>query len=562
MVAAGAALVLAVALTAPAWLDPTGRVLGHPGADTYNHLWGYWQVHSALGAGESPLQTALLRFPQGGALWFIDMAGALLSAPVQLLAGPVVAMNAVVTLRVALGILGAGLLAHRVTGSPAGAAVAGVVYGASPYVLGQLHNGITETLALGWLPLALWAALGFRQAPGPRSGLLAGVMLGATALTNWYYGLFALLAVLPLVVQALGPGLRAGAVRRHLGWPVAAAGLLVLPALVRFRRTLVAADGLVARDGDFVERTLWAHNMVDALAFVVPVRSPDLKVLFDEDLVVVVYVGLIALGLAGWGAWRRRAARPWLAGALAAWVMALGPYLYVGGRYQALPGGDWLPLPFLFFFEPFPLLRPLSHAYRFTVPLQLCVAVLAAWGVVALARRSQRSEGLVAGLGVALVLAELALVAPAPFPVATAPVATPAVYGAIAAEGAVLDLPASVQVLARSRYNLYQVGHGRPIPYGLNDPTPPLLRQNRLARSALDLERTSVDTVAPVLPALDLALGEAALVQAGFAAVVLHLDELPAAVRVRVWQHLDLTLGHGERIGDQVLWQLGQRPDR
>jgi hypothetical protein len=323
----GAALVLALGLTAPVWMDPAGKILGHPGADTYNHLWGYWQVVSAIGAGESPLHTQLLRFPEGGALWFIDMAGALVSAPIQAVAGPAVAMNLIIFFRLALAALGAYLLALKVTGSRAGAVVAGVIYGACPFVLGQVHNGITETVALGGLPLAIWGALCFRDAPSRRSGLFAGLLLGLTALSNWYYGLFAVLAVAPLCLKTLGPGLRQKSIRRHLGWPVLAAGVVVLPALSLFRGTLVAADGLVSRDSEFVERTLWAHNMVDALAFFVPIRSPDLAALFDEDLVVVVYIGLVALGLAGFGAWRRRAARPWLAGAFLAWVMALGPYL-------------------------------------------------------------------------------------------------------------------------------------------------------------------------------------------------------------------------------------------
>ncbi len=556
-----AGLVLAVALTAPVWGDPSGQVLGHPGADTYNHLWGYWQVVTSLGGGDSPLHTDLLHYPEGGSLWFIDLAGALASAPLQAIAGPVVAFNTVVVLRLAMAFVGACLLAEYLTGSRAGAVVAGVIYGASPYALGQVYNGISETVALGWLPLALWGALRFRAAPSRKTGLVAGLLLAMTALTNWYYGLFAFLAVLPLVMGAMGPGLRAAAIRAKLAWPVGMAALLVLPALAAFRATLVASDGLVSREPDFVERTLWAHNMVDLFAFFLPIRSPDLKSLFDEDLVVVVYIGLVALLLAGLGAWRRRAARPWLVGGLLAWILALGPYLYVAGRYQALPGGDWLPLPFLFFFEPFPLLSPLSHATRFTVPLQLCVAVLAAWGILRLEEGTRLPGPLWGGLGAGMVLLELVLISPAPLPLPLAPVAVPAVYDALEVEGAILDLPASLQVLARSRYNLYQVSHGRPIPYGLNDPTPDLLQVNRLARSALDLERTSVDTVAGVLPTLDLALGEAALVEAGFAGIVLHLQEVPPATRERLWQHLDLALGPGERVGDQVLWVLGERPD-
>jgi hypothetical protein len=541
---------LAALVLGPSLLAPMSEAIGHPQADTWNHVWGYHQVRSALLSGESPLFTTLIGWPSGGALWFIDLFGALWTLPVQLLGGPVLAYNLGLFGNLVLAGFGAWALARHVTKSEAGAALAGLGYAAMPQLLGQLHNGISETLAVGWLPLAVLAMLRFREHPDRRRGLVAGGALAVCLIANGYYGLFAGLVAVGLAVAALLPGHRNKQVRRSLPW--AALGVLpALPPLWLFRSTLSSSQALVERDPDFVYRSLVGHNMVDLLAFFHPgdFHSPDLLGLFDEHLQVVVYIGWLLLIPAGWALVRIRASRPWGAAALVCFVFALGPFLYLDGNYAQLPGGGWIPLPFLAFFELLPIFSPISHAYRFAIPLQLAVCVLAAFAV---GPRWRLGVGLMP-----LLLAELLLASPGTWPVETSPVSIPAAYASIATPGAVLDLPVSLQVLDRSRYNLYQVQHGRPIPYGLNDPTPALLDDNRLLRMLVDLERSSIDSAPPTLPALDLVLARRQLVAQGLAAIVVHGEAYAPTTRDKVLEVLTLVCGEPRQVGSAWVFELG-----
>jgi hypothetical protein len=143
-----------------------------------------------------------------------------------------------------------------------------------------------------------------------------------------------------------------------------------------------------------------------------------------------------------------------------------------------------------------------------------------------------------------------------PVPLATSPVESLPAYAAIQGDGAVIDLPVGVHVLARGRYAMYQLGHGRPIPYALDDPTPDWLLGNALTRSLIDLERTSVDTVAPVLPTLELALGKHQLATDGVAAIVVHTELYPAEMHARIVEFLDITVGEGRVFDDQVVYGL------
>lgn len=110
----------------------------------------------------------------GRSLWFIDAFNAVLTLPVQWLGGPVLAYNTAIFLNLVLAGLGAWALAREVTGSRAGALVAGVAYASAPHLLGQLYNGISETLAVGWLPLAVLVLRRLFAAPTVGRGLAAG----------------------------------------------------------------------------------------------------------------------------------------------------------------------------------------------------------------------------------------------------------------------------------------------------------------------------------------------------------------------------------------------------
>ena len=121
---------------------------------------------------------------------------------------------------------------------------------------------------------------------------------------------------------------------------------------------------------------------------------------------------------------------------------------------------------------------------------------------------------------------------------------------------AVLDLPISLPVLARSRYAWDAAHHGLAIPYGLNDPSPDALLKNRLGLALMNLERSSVDTLAPELPTLDLVLGARALAAEGLSTIVVHRALYPAALRDRVLTLLEIAVGPGEAAGDDTVFRL------
>lgn len=569
LVAALASVVLALGLTWPVALRLTTQVVGHPGNDGWNHIWGYWWVAESLRGGDWPDQTGLLSWPTGGTLWFIDTVQVLLSLPVQLLLGPVAAYNVVMILGLAFAGFAAWLLARELTRDAAASAVAMVAFGASPHLLGQAYNGISETVCAGWLPFTLWALLRVFDRPSWGRALALGGSAGLCMLTSWYYGLFAGLGGLILLATRGGgrPYLvqwRAAAPK--LAVSVGLAGVLVAPGFLAFRASLGASDAIVSRDPEFVWNSLLYHNITDLAAFFRPsqVASPDLYALHGEELIIVIYLGWIALGLATLAVAATRRHRQFMAFTwlgLLFFLFSLGPYLNVGGEYLEVAGRR-VPLPFLALFEAFPIFDRISHPFRFVVGVSLAVAVLAAHGL----RHATRRLTVPARLGVAVALAllmvgEVARFSPAAVPVPTADARIPEPYAQMAEDpvpGAVLDLPLTVPNLERAIYVWFQAAHRRPVPWGLNDPMPRALLNNRLAVALMQLEASRARSLPPAVPGLDLVVSGRTLARQGYRYVVLHERLYPGFKRAQAEALLTGVFGEPARYpSDRMLvWTL------
>lgn len=550
-IAAAVSLALAVALTWPAAISPGAVLIGHPGDDVWNHVWGYAWVAERLGEGALPSHTDLLAWPAGGSLYFIDTAQAVALAPLTWLWGAAVAYNAAMILGIAGSTFAAWLLARRVCGAPWPAALAALIYGASPHLMGQAYNGISETVAAWGFPLALWAAHALLERPGPRAALRLGLAGAAAALVSWYGGLFAAIGAGVLMLHAMVRAPRVAV--RALPW-AALAGVLALvavsPALWAFRETLEAPDALVTRDLDFVTASLTQHNLTDALAMVRPGRtpSPDLKALFGEDLVIIVYLGLVGLGAAALGLARGRRGEvaPWVAIAAVFFVLSLGPYLYWDGQHPLIDGRK-IPLPFLPLFDALPLLSRVSHPFRFVQGVGLAVGVLAAVGLARVSRPGTRQAALSLGL-CGLALLEFATISPATLPIPSSDAAIPRMSQALrGGEGAVLDLPMSLPNLERAVYLWYQTAHHRPVPWGLNEPMPALLLENRLTATLLTIEAGGGTSLPSSLPVLDLKLGARALAAQGLGHLVVHEKLYPPEKRAAVLALLTGLLGPPSR---------------
>jgi len=542
LAAALASLLLAIGLTWPAATDLQGRLLGHPGNDSWNHVWGYWWVSSELAEGRWPAHTHLLSWPDGGTLYFIDSVQAVASWPVQLLLGPAAAYNLVVIAGFALSGFGAWLLARRVTGDPIVSGLAMVLYGGAPHLLGQAFNGISETVCAGWLPLTIWGLIRLIDRPSVGRMLALGAFAAGCALTSWYYGLMAAIAgTVVLVWQAAGQAFatRWKALVPALLGAGATAVVLVGPMLLAFRSSLDAADALVTRDPEFVRRSLMDHNITDLVAFFNPTTtpSPDLFTLYGEQLVIVISLGWTALVLGG-AAWvltrRARQLAPWAWMGLVFFAFSLGPYLNVGGEYLLIEGRR-IPLPFLVLFEALPLFDRISHPFRFVVGVGLALSMTASVGLRHLLRRRQAGlRAAVVGALAVLFAVEVAWASPATLPVPSSSAHIPAAYDKMREDnvsGAVLDLPMTVPNLERAVYSWYQTAHGRPAPWGLNDPMPRRLLDNRLTATLIRIEATRARSMSPALPSLDIVMGARALVRDGYRYVVLHEDLMPPAKR-------------------------------
>ncbi len=560
---------LAVLLTWPAMADPSAGMIGHPGNDTWNHAWGFWWfADSVERLGGLPSHTRLLAHPGGGTLYFIDSFNAVLSVPLQALFDLSTTYNHLVTFSLAWTAFGAWALARHVLRDGVGAAVAAVIYGSSAHLLAQTYNGITETVNAGWIPLYVLALLRLLERPRLGRGLALGVAMGLCALANFYYGLFAGLLTGVIVLHRLVREPRRIRWRRFFAHSLVGAAVsmaMVMPVLNHLSRTLDAADAMVSRDPQFVWESLLRHNITDLLCFFTPGRfySPDLKASYGEDLLIVVYLGWVALGLAALGVLLRRRRRElglwgWIF--LAFLLFSLGPYLHLGGEYVRLDG-RLIPLPFLPFFKALPLFDRISHPFRFVVPATLALSLLSGHGARLLLRGLHR-PGRFAG-GVVLcsaVLAEILLGSPAVWPVPRSSASVPEVYAELTEQGAVLDLPITLPNLERAVYTYYQTEHGLPSPYGLNEPLPQPLRMNRLTRFLVLVESGRVISLPRLLPEADLVAGARTLEASGYRYLVVHETLLPRPKAELVETVLTAVIGPPRRYPDEgvSLYELGR----
>jgi hypothetical protein len=457
-------LCLAVALLSPAVLTPTQLLIGHPDVDVWNHAWGYWFVAQSLGQGVLPLSTDLIA-PDGGALYFIDMLGALIGAPITALAGAAAGYNLVLLLRVAAAGLAAQCLTEALTGRGAHCWVAGAAYAAMPYLLSELHNGITEVAAVHWLAWTLLAAQRVRTDPSPSRWRWLGLAQGLCTAANFYYGLLSGL----MVLIVLGLDAWAGRKRvqrlplRSVLIAIGIAALIALPFYGSFQWSLMTQTAIMVRPGAVASSWMLEHNAVDPRTFIVPgaFQSVDLAAR-GEAFLHTGYLRWSVILLAGLGLFSRPSLRPWAVAGLVSALLGLGPFLWWGEHVMV--GGRHVSLPFYWLQLILPDLA-ITHTLRLALGAQLVAVVAAGAGVAVLVARVGK---LAAAGALGIILAEGLLGSPAPWPVATSPASVPAGTEDLG-PGPVLDLPGSVgATMATSRYFWYQTVHGQPVPWTPN----------------------------------------------------------------------------------------------
>jgi hypothetical protein len=492
----------AVLMTWPLVTHISTRLIGHPFGDSYEytrHIW--WFVH-ALRTGQPLFFQPLLGYPDGlSAAWL--WAVPLQSFPAWLLALVLplaTAFNLSALLLLALnGWSAYALVAYLTAGRQGPALLAGLIFMLFPAFQGQLAAGHTGLLVVWPVPLLALALLRLADKPGIRPVLIAAVcfllsMLGSPLNLIYLTGPITLL----LIVQA-GVQRRAAAVRR-----IAAAALLGgALALLFVGPFLLETAGQPARlreDGS-------VRYSADLLSIVTPsfyhpvfTHLPHThQVLGIDPFERLGYLGLIAGGLALLGLWSERLARGWLALALAAWVLSLGPLLKVLDTVISLNLGEYnspVTLPWLLF-ESFPLLNITRTPARFQFTIGLVLAVLVGYGAAWLWQRLRQAARMpVFGLLAALVIFEYQAFWPLP----TVPAVVPEPVRALAQRDdvrAVFDLPWQ-HLLAQKDGMFLQTGHQKPLIAGQIarrtpvDPAKLTVLQTTLDPALLDREQVDV----------------------------------------------------------------------
>ncbi len=542
-------LALAVLATWPLVRSPLERLLGDPNVDVWNHAWGPWWWAASLSEGQLPWHTELLRWPEGGTLWFIDPLLAGVGAPLVPLLGAAGAYNAALLLDVAFTSWAARRLALALGCRPGPAWVASVAAVSSAWLACELHNGISEATHLGFVALALTWAHEATLTPSLKSWARAGLGVGLATAASPYLGLGTGIALLvrglPQVRFAWAGGL--------------VAALTASPVLAAMKGQLHAVDAIVKHPPE-MNAQLALHNAVDPRTFVQPFgfRSVDLSL---EGFEHSMYLGLFALGLA---LYSRRWA--WWPSIVACLVFALGPYLYLGGSLVRFSEGH-LRLPWWLIQSLAPGLA-VTHPLRLAVPALMLVCGLAgsgAWRLLRVVPERLRRPALV-GLLLLVGLDGLVL-SGAPWPHQTADGRVPEVYEAIGRGAgqpvgeAVLDLPTDAgHTMATSRYLFWQTGHWRPIPYApdARASTAALLDLRAFRRvAALSPRRGDEELRLDLMDAPEQgnAAGEfvGGLLGVGVRWVVVHTDldtEGHLAPTIESW------LGAGTQVGTAIRWDL------
>jgi hypothetical protein len=566
-------LVLAVLITAPLGFDLGGSFLA--GKFMWSHAWAMEMLGDFLRGGDSfslqimelppdqrapwmagwpgpyALHTELLGWPEGGTIVFLAWFHIVLGTLLRDLLPTVGAFNAALLLTLALAPAAAWLLARRLGAGRVGALMAGLIYGFNPYILGVLGNGQVAKINHAWP--ALVALLAWELCRHRRAWAVPALWVVATIclLTSPYYYVFAALlgvgiATWGLVVQ---PGWRQrGLVAVLLG--VTGAGMLALH--------LPVFEHLGTREGGLLSpSTIGSDTSVYELSASLGTLLLPRQLSYTGGVLIpgethVAYLGLATLLLAALATWARRDRA-----VLALWAVAVAFAVLAMGRSLVLPGGAELPMPLGLLAGALPPLRALIFVYRGVVVACLALGLVVALGWGPLAARLGRRRWLLWGAPV-LILLDLLLVSPAPFPLPVERLELPQIYQELAQDPrlfGIVEFPCDLEGMEvhgaayaesltdlNQRQIFWQAFHGKGL--GMVDKG-----NNHRALFQQPLLRDLVRVAAGEAPSEDAGLAESLrwLHQARFELLVVHEHALPPATAAEVRAWLGQRLGMPKR---------------
>ena len=475
---------LALLLTWPLVLHLHDGLIGHEHCTNRMHLWVLWIAERMLFSGQLPIHTELIFYPFGTnlvRLYGSDLLYPLVLSPLTHLFSAAVVFNLKILLSLTLAPVGTYLLLRHLGARRPAAWGGGALYVSMPYFLLETLNGVSELVAVEWVPFAVLYLLRCQQRGRRRDVMLAVVFTLLASYSSGYNAFFLFFFGAVLVGHQLITARERGRWWRRLRWrPLGlVVGLCVLGLVpyVLLHRSGGTVRSLTVELSDVLDPSHrpMADSSASVATFLRPGRNQIPLVRTGENgrqevinTTHTTYLGYGVLVLALFGL--RRGRRPWLWGATAAVfvVIALGPHLCISGDPVVI-GGVRVPLPAILLYKMIPGFDvTLRHSYRYVAMVHLALAVLAGLGLHwILGRLTSPAARRAAALGaVAICLTEVLTVGPAPYPIPITGLQVPAIYHQLAADQepyAIIELPHEDDLNFLQPYLYYQTVHGKPM---------------------------------------------------------------------------------------------------
>ncbi|MDW8215502.1 MAG: hypothetical protein RMJ55_18265 [Roseiflexaceae bacterium] len=322
----------------------------YPGfEDASQNIWNMWWVRRALEEGRNPFWTPLLYYPEGVQMYLqtMNLPDAVITLPINYLAGPIAAYNVAVVLAFTLtgyaGFLAARMFATHTTI----ALLCGALLTASPFHMVRMQVNHLNLISMQWVVLAMIMVMSVERRSGWKSIVAAAVLSVIASLTSWYWAialgffgmawcllsivcseerpvLFKRYALIAVIVIILLLPVLIGMVHLATHAPVAGA---YVPGE---QYTRAYSADLFALFHPAALGQVWGKQVQDAIRRVAPYGySPDGWYIAP---------GWTLLGCATIGIWRAwRAHWRLIAVGASVWLFALGPSLRILGNDTGFP---------------------------------------------------------------------------------------------------------------------------------------------------------------------------------------------------------------------------------
>ena len=537
-----AALGITIVMTWPlvTGLDSLGRTQNS--GDARFAVWNVAWVAHALTTDPGGLYDANIFYPNRRTLAFSEanIGAGTLAVPAWLATrNPFTAHNTVVFMAFTASVVFTWLLGRRLTGDPAAAATAAVLFAFCPYVFA--HTAHIQLLMIAGIPLCLLLFHRLADAPSVWRGCALGAALAAQGLSCAYYGVSVGLTIgyATLFVAWYRGSWRSRIYWLSIGVAAAVSIAIVLPFFLPYLD--IQEETGFARSLD--ESRQWSAYLRSYLASGAHAHEWLLPIIRDWNQSVL-FPGFvaIALGLAGglvtWrGNHRERRSRDRETALLYSSIALLTFWATLGPRAGL----------YTVFYNVIPVFSFLRAPERMGVVVSLCLAVLAAFAVRALRDRFPARRGIVATVACAAALLELNDI---PFDWREAdPI--PASYQVLAGlpRGPVVEFPfydRRIDFHIHSRYMLNSTFHWQPLVNGYSDHIPADFR-----------------TVAPVLATFPSRESFGAMRQRRVRYLTLHRSRYGRSAAADIEQRLAPYLSHLRLMaddGDVLIYEIVSWP--